>query len=380
MLPEIAARKFPFVKIAEDGVLEFYCDHALLSSLRACEQYFIETHVKNYRGVVRNWNLDFGTWLHTTMELFYHHEYMKFRRLIGVETSLDPDGNPWDSVAKGKFVFYGARLWDKMGMDYFKDRHKMYKSLDGEVGALKLLSDYWNVYGEGKERLRVVGIEVPFGRNKEFPIVEVGAGNRDIDVWRPNRPYRAYLTGRFDQLVEDGIGIAAFDHKSTAFFDGTEASKFQPHDGMQGYAGVAAHMAAQIAPDKATPRVIINHICLGDTTNKKPKDKHILVADPLFREYEPNQRFTRTTHTYTPSQITEFKLRQAASFDALYQLLILERPAQWNTGNCNDMYHKECPFKGVHGLAPEIREGIMQNQFTIVESWNPFYESKVEVI
>jgi hypothetical protein len=392
MTPEAAARKFPFVKIAEDGVLEFYCDHSILSSLRTCEQYFVETHVRNVRGVARNWNFDFGTWLHTTLELFYHYEFKKFRRLIGADNDCQACGRewishnptpecehflPWDSIPKGKFIAYGSKLWDDMKMDYFQDKTKMFKTLDGQIGALKLLSDYWNVYGQGHERLRVIGIEVPFGRNKEFPIRD------DASDWLSSKfagPYRAYLTGRFDQLVEDGIGIAAFDHKSTAFFDGSEASKFSPHDGMQGYAGVAGHMAMQIAPEKATPRVIINHICLTDTTNKKPQDKHLLVADPLLRVYEPNTRFTRTTHTYTPSQIAEFKLRQAATFDALYQLIILERPAQWNTGNCNDMYHKECPFKGVHGLTPELREQVFNNQFTIVESWNPFYESKVEIL
>lgn len=395
MTPELAAKKFPFISIGDDGILEFYCDHTLLSSLRVCEAYFVETHLKNLRHAERNWNFDFGSWLHASLEVFYHYEYKKMQRVLGKENNcqvcnIDWEHHPtnecqtfvpWDSITKGQFIGVGLKLWEKFKMDYFKDRHKNYKLLDGALGAAKLLSDYWGVYGHGNERLRVVGIEIPFGRAKEFPIRKYDLnyeGSRLIRTWHSG-PYRAFLTGRFDQLIEDGIGIAPFDHKSTAFFDGSESTKFMPHDGMQGYAAVAASMVEKFDPAKATPRVIMNHICITDTSNVKNTEK-AKEFGPNYRDYDPNKRFTRTVITYTPSQIAEYIRRNEATFDALYQILILERPAQWNTNSCNNMYHKVCPFKGIHDKTPELREQIMNNQLVKVESWNPFYESKSEII
>lgn len=419
MQPEELAKKYNFVTVGEDGVIEFFCDHTLLSSLRACEQYFVDTHLKRYRHKDRNWNLDFGQWLHATLELFYHYEYKKYQRvsnelnecarcgmakeqhpvsIVSVRTGERKECESlveWDSIPKGIFLAHGMMLWDKMEMDYYKDRHKMFKMLDGQLGALKLLTDYWNVYGEGKERLRVVGIEMPFGRDKEVPIVdnirEINSFNNDFDAARSagvtekdyprllwsSGPYRGYLTGRFDQIVDDGISLAAFDHKSTAFFDGGEASKFMPHDGMQGYVYALNCMVEKLYPGKLANKMLINHICLQDKSNEKdePSRKRNVPT-----HYVPALRFTRSTLTYTPEQLEEYRKRNAATFDVLYQILVLERPAQWNTGSCNDMYHKECPFKSVHAITPTVREDIMNKQLIQVAEWEPYYESKAEII
>lgn len=398
MKAEELAKRYNFVKVAEDGVVEFYVDHSILSALRNCEAYFELTYLRNVRSRARNWNFDFGSWLHASLEVFYHHEFKKLRRVLYGENDCALCGHPisihpihteegflscetptqWDSISKGTFIAQGLKLWDKMQMDYFVDKHKNFKVLGGDVGAAKLLSDYWNVYGEGKERLRVVGIELPFGRNKEVPIVT--DSQPDNSHWSSG-PYRGYLTGRIDLLIDDMVSISPMDHKSTAYFDGSESTKFMPHEGMQGYVLAADHMLKILGiTDRRASRVVMNHVALQDSSNAKDKDaSRGKPASMAKYEYDPARRFTRSFISYTPQQLEEFKIRQAASVDILYQILVLERPPVWNTSICTSMYHKECPFKDVHALAPHLREDRLKAMYEVVEQWNPFYESKAEI-
>lgn len=385
MQPQELAKKYNFVKVAEDGVTEFYCDHSLLSALRMCESYFLLSHIENRRLVSRNWNLEFGQWLHSTLEVFYWHEYNKLHRITNPDFKTKED-KPEDylSISKGKFLAIGLQLWDSMKMNDFAGKHKVFESMKGVIGAAKLLSDYWAVYGDGKERLRVVGIELPFGREKEVPIVDtIEHIVNDINCikhgWYAG-PYRSYLTGRIDLMVDDLISIMPFDHKSTAFFDGTEVTKFTPHDGMMGYAYAADKLVRRLFPNKRVSKVLINHIALNDNSAKVDKEASSGKSkDFRVYDYEPSRRFTRTPVSYTPEQLEEYRLRQAATFDVLYQLLVLERPPQWNTGSCNNMYYKECPFKSLHAQTPKQREDTLRNMYSLVEQWNPFYESKAEV-
>jgi hypothetical protein len=391
MRAEEAAKRFNWVRIAEDGILEFYCDHSMLSALRQCEAYFELSYVKqpqpghNFRFVERNWALEFGQWFHSCMEAFYWHEYNKFQRSLNPEFKIQvqnyaPAGDlaEWyNSISKGTFIGRGLKLWTEMKMDDFHN-HRNYKTLGGAEGALALLSDYHAIYGDGKERMRVIGIEKPFGLKKEVPIIDLDVIQETplpIPKWLSGY-YRAYLSGRLDLIIDDGISIMPVDHKSTAFFDGNEATKFIPHDGMHGYVYACDHMLRNLGiTDKKCSKIMINHVCLQQKDKNEKKNGLIVGVT-----HNPEMRFTRSKNTYTPEMLEEFRLRQAATFDVLYQLIILERPPQWNTGACNNLYYKECPFKTVHGITPSMRDTVLNAQYKIVEEWNPFYESKAEVI
>lgn len=395
---EEAAKKYHWFRIAEDGIPELYLDHSMLSAFRACEAYFVETYLKNLRGGERNWNLDFGSWLHLCLEKFYLHEKNVFERmknesayqelLVSFPNEQGGIKQDYNYISKGEFLAHGLMLWDKMKMDYFDGRHKMYKTMQGNLGAAKLLSDYYEVYGGGQERLRVVGMELGFGLKKEAPIIDFktwGNAAERIEAeaynklyfpdWMPQlcndeTEFRAYLTGRIDLLVDDLVSIAVFDHKSTAFFNGGESTKFTPHDGMRGYVYAADRMLQSISPDKRCTKMIVNHICLGEGLSKEtnPKGdnfKPVKVMDAA-------KRFTRTAISYSPESLQEFVRLQQVTFANIFSLVVDERPAQWNTSACGNMYHKDCPFKSIHAMTPSIRDGVMKQQFVEIEQWNPF--------
>lgn len=406
---EEAAKKYHWFRIAEDGIPELYLDHSMLSAFRACEAYFVETYLKNLRGGERNWNLDFGSWLHLCLEKFYWHEKNKFEIVKNqafydtvIKHDIPFDPADYTYISKGAFLAHGLMLWDKMKMDYFDGRHKMYKTMQGNLGAAKLLSDYYEVYGGGQERLRVVGMELGFGLKKEAPIVDwdskkVEVGNtrpytiRKEDeatykynllyspIWLDSKVvngqfsggrFRAYLTGRIDLLVDDLVSIAVFDHKSTAFFNGSESTKFTPHDGMRGYVYAADRMLQSISSDKRCTKMIVNHICLGEGLSKEtnPKGDNFKPVKVM----DATKRFTRTAVSYSPESLQEFVKLQQVTFANIFSLVIDERPAQWNTSACGNMYHKDCPFKSIHAMTPSIREEIMKQQFVEIEQWNPF--------
>lgn len=377
-----AAKRFKWIKIADDGVVEFYCDNSMLSAIRECEQFFIDTYIKNYRHTTRNWNFDFGSWLHKCLELFYWHEYNKYRKILNPDyTTSKNELSDYEYCSKGKLIAYGLLMWDKLEMDYFKDRHKNYKMLDGAIGAVAMLSDYWDVYGGGKERFRVIGIETPFGLGKEVPIADKvihyplsiqlenhKLNSKELKIQLQEK-FRAYLTGRLDLMVADSANVMSImDHKSTAFFDGSESTRYTPHDGLLGYVYTGDCLVKKITEfgrvSSSCRRAIVNFCCLSQ------KDKNDKVNNKVVRQ--PELRFTRVPLTFSPEQLNEYRLRQISTFATLYDLVILERPAQWNTSACGNMYHKDCPFKDVHSITPSQRDVIMQSQFKIVEEWNPF--------
>lgn len=375
-----AAAKYNWIKVGDDDALEFYCDNTILSEFRNCQAYFVEARLNSIAHSGRAWSLEFGTWFHKCMELFYLHEKNNLARVGGLTESTESINELMYPVTKGKFIAYGLQLWDEMDMDYFKDKHKNFKILNGNIGAASLLSDYWTVYGNGQERLRVIGMELPFGRAKEVPIIEPGLEPEWLRDWQSKNyhgsEFRAYLTGRVDLMVDDLVSVSVIDHKTTAFFDGSESLKFIPNDGQRGYCYAANQMVQKLMPDKRCNRVLINHVCITDkyekTGAKDVMKKDVKVADP-------QARFTRTPITYTPEQLEEYLKIQQATFVSLYEFIINERPAQWNTNLCNNMYYKECPYKAIHGTSPTNRQTIVDAQYKKIEEWTPFHEDKKEI-
>lgn len=348
-----ASKKFNFIKIGDDGIPEIYADHHMLSSLRTCEAYFQLGLINRIGSVGRSWSLEWGQWIHRRMEDFYKSEQ-----------AHSNEGK--DRISLNDWVTLGIKDWRDCDLDFFKDT-KSSKNIGGLDGSMALLAEYYTVYGSGQERIKVVGMELPFGHHREVLIMD-GMSFKRIEIsndvtrimngvtsWHP---FRSYLTGRMDMIVDDGRFIMPLDTKSTSYFDGTEGTDFKPHDGMQGYAYALNTMLGEefAKQGKQCNKTIINHIALRP--GKSAWD-----------------RFKRSYISYTPDEMEEFRLRNAATFSQIYQLLILERPAQWTTGiQCSNMYFHDCPYKSLHGVAPTSREALLYAQYKTLEEWNPYIE------
>jgi hypothetical protein len=331
-----ATTRYPFLKVGSDGVLEIYADHHTLSSVRKCEAYFIESIANRLSGTGRAWSLEFGSWLHYCLEYYYQNQ---------------KNGKDVSVYELSKF---GGMAWDKLDMDFWsKIEDKRCKTIGGKLGAVVMLAEYHAMY-MSRERLRTVATEVGFGYAKEVPILT------DHTLYS-YAPFRAYYTGRIDRIVDNGTVISPFDHKSQSAFTGKEVTSFKPHEGMQGYVYATSHIISGLFPEIAAEgricnSITINHISLKPCTN-------------------PLDRFKRSTPTWTPTQMEQWRLRQVSTFSRIYEMLVLERPADYSTDYCNMMYHHECPYKALHEQDDEYRPIVMNQKYVQVAPWNP-YESE----
>src|SRR5271168_2917445 len=64
-----------WIKMGDDGVVEFYLDNHMLQTFRACEARGWLDFVEGYLNSGRVWFLDFGTVVHDLMELYYVNRY-----------------------------------------------------------------------------------------------------------------------------------------------------------------------------------------------------------------------------------------------------------------------------------------------------------------
>lgn len=331
-----------WIRLGKDGVPEFFCDHHMLSTFRLCEAKFVEEHIRKIqprygRGTSPHgtqvkhtaWFLEFGTWFHKMMEEYYHH----------VKNGTELSQAQW--LAKAAF------LWDAYDLDYYKERHKGFKNIGGLEGAIAMLSQYYYVYW-GRERFRVIGTELAYGANKEVPILE------DHTLY-PYAPFRAYYTGRIDQLLDDNVNIGPMDHKTKSNFDGKEIDMFAPHEGMEGYVYSAGEILKKYFPNIHRPvnRVWINHISV------KPDN-------------DPFKRFRRLPVCFTPEQLADWRLRQIRTFSKLYQVIVGEIAPDWNTNVCNSIYHNPCPFKALHSIPASQMITLITANFEEREEWNPY--------
>jgi hypothetical protein len=334
---EEAASKYNFIKLGDGNTcdLEIYADHHMLSSSRLCEARFKLSILNRYGSKERVWSLEFGQWIHSALEYFYGS--LKTGNLFDFQTFLER----------------GADLWNSYQMEYFNTpthTHPRYKDVGGVKGALALLKEYHDYYGNGRERLRIVGTELSFGLEREVPlgIIEVPYDGKIIRV-------AIFLTGRADMIVDDGVFVGPLDHKSKSYFSGDESSNFKPHEGMIGYAfAVNCMLGEQVAKEgKQCRQTIVNHISL-----RAPK--------------EGKERFKRTYISYTPTQYADFVERQKISFRRVYELAVLERLADWNTQVCGNIYFRDCEFKTVHDKSPEHEELLLKQYYVIKPEWNPY--------
>src|SRR5215831_16811011 len=97
MNPLEASRKYHWITYdTKTQTLNIYLDHMMLSTLRMCEQKFVEEYVFNIRPKGHKaWSLVFGAWFHFCAELYYRH--LKDHNGIAIDV--------------GEWLRYGRTKW-----------------------------------------------------------------------------------------------------------------------------------------------------------------------------------------------------------------------------------------------------------------------------
>lgn len=332
MTPELAAQKYPhIIQIGSDGVPELYADNHILSHLRLCEAFFVESFLNNlHQKGERSWSLEFGVWFHKIMEQFYN---------IKCSTTVCSD-----------LVTYASEVWMQNDMQYFNTKPEYYKvcaKIGGLTGAIQLVVDYWRMYGEGRDTLKVIGTELSFGRGKEVPIIA-----------EPTRfiygvPFRAYYCGRMDAIGDDSAAIFPVDHKTTSTINPlTTGRDFKPHDGMQGYVYTLNQIAKSYFPSlqRTCNKAMVNHVQVNYSADY-------------------TKRFKRTTLHYSPLELEAWRVRQVRSFRKLWEIAVEEQQPDWNTNTCHDIYNYPCPFRLLHEQDPVNRNSYLQAHYVQIEPW-----------
>lgn len=340
MTPQEAAEKFYWIKVNEaENLIEIFCDHHMLSTLRTCEAKFMTEHIINLRPMGHKaWSLVFGAWMHSCFELFYNHRKNNDQQQIPVDQFLD----------------YGKKMWAEYKLDAYKDETK-YQKIKGLTGALGLLTMYYAYYYS--LGVRVIDTEVSFGFDREVPLGEfhIQIGNR---LWI----VKCFLTGRIDLVVDNGHKIGPVDHKHTMAFRGDEHSKFNPHDGLTGYMFALNSLMSKAFPQyfERGMRCRSGWIYHISGTMPIPKDPTKIP-----------QRFKATPIDKSERQYEEYRLRQITTFSRIADLLFNNGVAQWNTNSCHNIYMSPCEYRPIHEADSTEWVAIINSHYRFVLPWNP---------
>ena len=151
MTIEDAVKKFHWINIGEDGVVEMFLDHHSLATFRSCEASFELSMMAGIKASARSWNLEFGIIWHKLIEDFYT---MKRDECFDFEALMRS----------------AVLLWENKRMEEQFSEHKMYKVLGGLPGLIAMLGQYADHFAADVERHRVIVIEITFGKKREVPV------------------------------------------------------------------------------------------------------------------------------------------------------------------------------------------------------------------
>lgn len=315
--------------IGDNGVPELYLDHTLLQSARMCESRFILDHVQLYRSKGLPWSLDFGTLIHHCMEFYYKAE------IEGSTLSLKD------------YLEHAAKLWRDGNYDRYKDTPQ-YKAVAGFPGFIAMLTQYWTFY-QAQTRLKPIGLEIAFGKNKEVPILE------DATLY-PWAPFRLYLSGRLDFIFDDGRRIGPLDHKSFSMAGKNPMTTYEVQEGMTGYI------------------YAMTHIYQKHYAHLLQRDTNVLWLNFILTkpEEDMNKKFQRIPLFKTPNQLEEYRVRQISTAAKIYQMLFQGRPPDFNAMVCNNYFHSLCPYQPVHRLSSTADQlVILGKDFVQGHGWDP---------
>lgn len=319
----------------EDGTIEIYLDHHALSTFRMCPARFKLEMVDGWAPKGSFWFLEFGALLHTCLEFYYGH----FRRDdFNIKLWFDFASNKW---AQGDFDKYAEIPG--------------YKNIGGRIGFLALLQEYFLRFHAENERLRVIGTELYFGKGKEVPLLSEPLNNRI--------PFRLYLSGKIDILVDTYTHIAPMDHKSHGDFRGQNPNKsYEIQEGMTGYTYANRELVKKFDLEPGSRQsnmIIMNHIQVKPVGNGK-----------TFQD-----RFSRIPMRRTDEDLEQYRLRQISTARDIFNMLIDGfdgLPAQYNAGVCSNWWHNECQFAKVHRVhSGESQEFVLKNEYIKKPIWNP---------
>jgi PD-(D/E)XK nuclease superfamily protein len=353
MIPAIAAEKFHWIKVDEQNrIIELYCDHHMLSTLRMCEVKFTIEHIANIRPKGHlAWNLVFGLLLHNCNEAYYK----------SIKDS--PNGTPF-SVQE--FLEVGKAQWKLLNLDAYKETEK-FKKVGGYDGMLSLLVQYYAYYMS--LRMRIVDAEIAFGKAKEVPLGEFifranywsgGVMHEDeYDRWT----VKCYLTGRIDLLVDNGYKIGIVDHKSHASFRGDEYLKFNPQDGITGYIYAINCLMKQLYPayfeqGKRCMTAWIYHISQSSPSKSRTTG-------------QIGPRFKATIIEKNEGQLEEYRLRQIETFKRVAELVFNDKNPEWSTHTCANVYGNPCEYRPIHESPSEEWDHILRDHYHVTLPWNP---------
>ena len=334
-----AVSKYHWFKRGEDGVIEMFLDHHALATFRSCEASFELSMMANIRPLHKSWNLEFGIIFHKMIEEFYIA-----KRDDKFEIAS------WLQLAVG--------LWQEYNMHEQFSEHKMYKMLGGVYGFIDMLAQYAEHFAAEVDRLRVIGIEISFGKKREVPLGAFDLVNPEPQFTLGSKTIvRCYLTGRIDFLMDSGNAIGPLDHKTTAFFKGNPANSYDPQEGMTGYIFAVQNIMKKSFPEllgqRKVDRIWMNFAQVSP------------CADPL-------QRFKRVPIFKTDWQLEQYRLRQLRTFHKIYDMLILGERADWNTAVCNNMFHNECQYRNLHRQnTNDAMIQVLKSDFKIAPAWDP---------
>jgi hypothetical protein len=349
MTPQEAAKRWPhLIQIGEDGVPELFADNHILSHLRLCEAYFVENFMNNlHLKGERSWSLEFGIWFHSAMEWFYKNYPQQSVKIFNQPALECSD-----------FASHVSKLWMDTDMNYFNSKPEYYKvcaKIGGLTGAINLAVQYWQMYGEGRDNLKVIGTELSFGRGKEVPIYVFPDHALNDNQFRAHMPFRAYYCGRIDAVGDEGNTIFPIDHKTTSTINPlTTGRDFKPHEGMQGYVYSLNKIATTFLPPgvkKSCNKALVNHVQVNYTADY-------------------TKRFKRTTLHYSPMELEAWRLRQVRTFQKLWQILVEEAQPDWNTQACHSIYNMPCAFRLLHEQDPINRESYLKAHYVTIQPWD----------
>lgn len=336
---QVAHREVPWLSVHPlSGKVIIVVDNHLLSTYRACASFFMLCHVDGQQPKPRAgqaperkpWFLEFGIVFHVMIEHYYKH----FR-----------DEN-FSVVKWASELAYS--VWTKHDMDYFKGRHPEYDTIGGLVGFQAMLIAYAHRFTPENEKLRVIGTEVAFGKNKEIPLY-IGP---TVEI---------YLAGRMDVIVDDGYFIMPMDHKTCGTLKRDPLERYLTDEGPTGYV-YALH---KILPKMVSPETIIKRDCNRILMNFISKQ---------FDQKAPLDRFKRQIILKSEEALEMYQLRMIATVQDLLENL--ERhfnnfPIPRDTQHCTDWYHAKCMYYDVHRQnSREGEQATLQNGFTILPIWD----------
>lgn len=318
-------QRLHWMKIAEDGIVEFYLDNHMLQNFRMCEALFFESFVEGYRPKAgRVWFLDFGTCVHEVIE-YYYKNYKK-------------PGFNWEHWS----LQYTKEVWASHEMEYYSDPNnywnKEYKTLGGYMGFAGMMVQYASTFRSENDRFRVIGAELYFGKNKEVPLLET-------NLW-DETPFRLYLAGKIDLLMDDGSNIGPMDHKTSKDFRGLNPAKnYEIQEGMTGYV-------------YASKKILETFYVTPDGPQHKYRDRQCNKIWMNFLQVKPEQdltkRFKRVPIYKTDWELEEYRQRQISTVARLYQLLENYREDRtglrpyFNHMACTNYMHQTCQFQSAH--------------------------------